>query len=278
LYYSNQIDTEIPLGTSEQAEAWVATQNKKQDERLAQRDAWAKTSAVLDKADPSQVVAHGGKFYAKAGETGNGSLFWRDYATEADAQAAAAGAKATAAAKDAADQEEARLRAYFASAPVLPGSAAPNPTAVPGLGSVQPGFNPNAGPPPTYNITTDADMNRKPTNPSPFTARVDALRDRRALPLPTPSAEPEQFAKGGFAVRGIGSGREDKIPARLSAGEYVIDAETVALLGDGSSDSGAKRLDAFRANIRKHKGKKLVRGEFSVNAKKPEAYLKGGRA
>jgi hypothetical protein len=100
---------------------------------------------------------------------------------------------------------------------------------------------------------------------------------RRAPPTPVPSAEPERFAKGGFAVRGIGSGRDDKIPARLSDGEYVIDAETVALLGDGSSDAGAKRLDAFRASIRKHKGKKLVRGEFSVNAKKPEAYLKGGR-
>lgn len=100
---------------------------------------------------------------------------------------------------------------------------------------------------------------------------------RRAPPTPVPSAEPKRFAKGGFAVRGIGSGRDDKIPARLSDGEYVIDAETVALLGDGSSDAGAKRLDAFRANIRKHKGKKLVRGEFSVNAKKPEAYLKGGR-
>lgn len=101
---------------------------------------------------------------------------------------------------------------------------------------------------------------------------------RRAPPMPAPSAEPEKFAKGGFAVRGIGSGRDDKIPARLSDGEYVMDAETVALLGDGSSDAGAKRLDAFRANIRKHKGKKLARGEFSVNAKKPEAYLKGGRA
>jgi hypothetical protein len=117
-------------------------------------------------------------------------------------------------------------------------------------------------------------MRRRPTN-TPFTARLGAAR--RAPPTPAPSAEPERFAKGGFAVRGIGSGRDDKIPARLSDGEYVIDAETVALLGDGSSDAGAKRLDAFRANIRKHKGKKLVRGEFSVNAKKPEAYLKGGR-
>jgi hypothetical protein len=114
---------------------------------------------------------------------------------------------------------------------------------------------------------------RKPSGTSAPTSTTA----RRAPPTPVPSAEPERFAKGGFAVRGIGSGRDDKIPARLSDGEYVIDAETVALLGDGSSDAGAKRLDAFRANIRKHKGKKLVRGEFSVNAKKPEAYLKGGR-
>jgi hypothetical protein len=147
-------------------------------------------------------------------------------------------------------------------------------TSAPAGASAQPvpGFNPSPGP--SYSTTTGADMRRRPTN-TPFTARLGAAR--RAPPTPAPSAEPERFAKGGFAVRGIGSGRDDKIPARLSDGEYVIDAETVALLGDGSSDAGAKRLDAFRANIRKHKGKKLVRGEFSVNAKKPEAYLKGGR-
>jgi hypothetical protein len=149
-------------------------------------------------------------------------------------------------------------------------SAAPNPATVPG-------FSPTA--PSSVNSTSGSDMNRGGMTAAQFAVAMKRLEnDRRAPPMPTPSAEPERFARGGFAVRGIGSGREDKIPARLSDGEYVIDAETVALLGDGSSDSGAKRLDAFRANIRKHKGKKLVRGEFSVNAKKPEAYLKGGRA
>ena len=116
------------------------------------------------------------------------------------------------------------------------------------------------------------------TNPASGVPVAKTDSSVRSTPLPAPSAEPKDYAKGGFAVRGMGSGRDDKIPARLSDGEYVMDAETVALLGDGSSDSGAKRLDAFRANIRKHKGKKLARGEFSVNAKKPEAYLKGGRA
>ena len=50
-----------------------------------------------------------------------------------------------------------------------------------------------------------------------------------------------------------------------------------ALLGDGSNKAGAKALDKFRANIRKQKGRKLAQGKFSVNAKRPEAYLSGGR-
>jgi hypothetical protein len=80
-----------------------------------------------------------------------------------------------------------------------------------------------------------------------------------------------------FAVNGPGTGRSDDIPAVLSDGEYVIDAETVALLGDGSSKAGAKKLDELRVKVRKHKGKKLAKGRFSANAKKPEAYLSGGR-
>lgn len=75
----------------------------------------------------------------------------------------------------------------------------------------------------------------------------------------------------------ISDGRSDDIPAVLSDGEYVIDAETVALLGNGSNKAGAAQLDRFRANIRKHKGKDLAKGRFSVNAKKPQAYLAGGR-
>jgi hypothetical protein len=92
--------------------------------------------------------------------------------------------------------------------------------------------------------------------------------------------DPMRFAKGGrteFAVNGAGTGRSDDIPAVLSDGEYVIDAETVALLGDGSSKAGAKKLDDLRVKVRKHKGQKLAKGRFSANAKKPEAYLSGGR-
>ena len=88
------------------------------------------------------------------------------------------------------------------------------------------------------------------------------------------------YAKGGDSspqyVDGPGSGRDDKIPALLSDGEYVIDAETLALLGDGSTKEGARRMDDFRAKIRKHKGRALSRGRISPDAKSPEKYMGGG--
>lgn len=102
-----------------------------------------------------------------------------------------------------------------------------------------------------------------------------------------PKDEP-RFAVGGLAeggeseeaagryVEGPGSGRDDKIPALLSDGEYVMDAETLALLGDGSTKEGARRMDDFRANIRRHKGRALSRGQISPDAKSPNKYMGGG--
>jgi hypothetical protein len=78
-----------------------------------------------------------------------------------------------------------------------------------------------------------------------------------------------------YMARGSGSGRDDTINAKLSDGEYVIDAETVALLGDGSNAEGARRLDQMRKQIRTQKGKTLAKGKFSPDAKSPLAYLKG---
>jgi hypothetical protein len=75
---------------------------------------------------------------------------------------------------------------------------------------------------------------------------------------------------------GAGDGRSDSIEARLSDGEYVIDAETVALLGNGSTKAGAAMLDQMRQGIRQQKGKALAKGKFSPNAKAPLAHMKGG--
>ena len=59
--------------------------------------------------------------------------------------------------------------------------------------------------------------------------------------------------KTGHYVDGRGTGQSDEIPAMLADGEYVIDADTVAALGDGSSKAGSELLDKFREAIREHK-------------------------
>ena len=93
-----------------------------------------------------------------------------------------------------------------------------------------------------------------------------------------PRAAPSVAASGRY-VKGQGTGRSDDIPARLSDGEYVIDAESVALLGDGSGSAGARRLDEMRQNLRKHKAEKLKKGGFSHKAKQPHQYMaRGGMA
>jgi hypothetical protein len=56
----------------------------------------------------------------------------------------------------------------------------------------------------------------------------------------------------GHYVRGRGDGQSDDIPAMLADGEYVFDSSAVSTLGNGSSDAGAKLLDAFRETLREH--------------------------
>jgi len=48
----------------------------------------------------------------------------------------------------------------------------------------------------------------------------------------------------------IDGGEEGPDKALLSKDEYVIDAHSVAALGNGSTDAGADRLDKFVANLR----------------------------
>lgn len=93
--------------------------------------------------------------------------------------------------------------------------------------------------------------------------------------LPSTKEKEKMTAATGRYVKGGGTGTSDSIPAQLSDGEYVIDAQTVSMLGDGSSDAGAAKLDAMRENIRKHKGSALAKGKFAPNAKSPLSYVKG---
>lgn len=93
---------------------------------------------------------------------------------------------------------------------------------------------------------------------------------------------PKGMAAGGalnmvrsYNVGGGADGRSDDVDAVLSDGEYVFDAETVALLGNGSSEAGANRLEQMREQIRRQKGRNLAQGKISDDAKSPLSYLKG---
>jgi hypothetical protein len=80
----------------------------------------------------------------------------------------------------------------------------------------------------------------------------------------------------GAPVHGAGDGQSDDIPAMLADGEYVIDAETVAQIGNGSTKAGAQALDKFRENIRAHKRSAPI-NKIPPKTKALTSYLKGAR-
>ena len=67
----------------------------------------------------------------------------------------------------------------------------------------------------------------------------------------SPDGHNPEFVTGltGFYADGAGTGQSDDIPALLHDGDYVMDAETVSALGDGSSKAGRQVLDGFREKI-----------------------------
>ena len=67
----------------------------------------------------------------------------------------------------------------------------------------------------------------------------------------------------GYYACGGGTGQSDDIPAILHDGDYVMDAETVSALGDGSSKAGMHVLDGFREKVPHHD----KAGEHPVPAK-----------
>jgi hypothetical protein len=80
----------------------------------------------------------------------------------------------------------------------------------------------------------------------------------------------------GAAVHGEGDGQSDDIPAMLADGEYVIDAETVAQIGNGSTKAGAQALDKFRESIRAHKRSAPI-NKIPPKTKALTSYLKGAK-
>jgi hypothetical protein len=70
---------------------------------------------------------------------------------------------------------------------------------------------------------------------------------------------PQFFSEGGLGtlenryVTGDGNGTSDEVPAMLANGEFVIPADVVAALGNGSNEAGASVLDQLLQVIREHR-------------------------
>lgn len=91
-----------------------------------------------------------------------------------------------------------------------------------------------------------------------------------------PVVEGRKDYRQGAYVQGPGTGQSDDIPAMLADGEYVIDAETVSALGDGSNKAGAKVLDHMRKQIRSHK-RAAPLSSIPPKAKSPLQYMEMGK-
>lgn len=104
-----------------------------------------------------------------------------------------------------------------------------------------------------------------PTQMPTGAQQVMAGYEQKTNPL---TGEPMGYAKGGELggysdggrmLKGPGDGMSDSIPAsignkqpaRLADGEFVVPADVVSHLGNGSTDAGAKRLYAMMDKVRK---------------------------
>lgn len=90
--------------------------------------------------------------------------------------------------------------------------------------------------------------------------------------------KPQFFSEGGLQsmenryVNGEGDGTSDSVPAMLADGEFVIPADVVSSLGNGSNQAGSKVLDEFLRTIREHKRKADAK-HLPPDSKGPLGYL-----
>jgi hypothetical protein len=104
---------------------------------------------------------------------------------------------------------------------------------------------------PTAPLQQAAQQTQQPFNPAMYNTTFDNLN----ISVPTlksgGSVHTPEFITGhtGHYADGKGDGQSDDIKALLNDGDYVIDAEAVAQLGNGSSKAGKEVLERFRNSI-----------------------------
>ena len=83
------------------------------------------------------------------------------------------------------------------------------------------------------------------------------------------------YSDGGRMLKGPGDGMSDSIPAsignkrpaRLADGEFVVPADVVSHLGNGSTDAGAKQLYAMMDKVRTARTGRKAQGR-EINPRK----------
>jgi hypothetical protein len=133
-----------------------------------------------------------------------------------------------------------------------------------------------------YGSQTDIDdvLSQTPPNTIPtLSAPAFGMRTGGLVP-PFAGGGPLTMAAGklrkdyrqGDAVEGPGDGQSDDIPAMLADGEFVIPADVVAALGNGSNKAGADKLYDMMHNIRRQARKGNPK-DLPKPAKSPLQYI-----
>jgi hypothetical protein len=136
---------------------------------------------------------------------------------------------------------------------------------------------------PAYAAANGGQVPQLNNMPAGGLASIQGVRDGYA-PMTTMDGNIPQFAGGGHLggysdggqlLKGPGDGVSDSIPAsinekqpaRLADGEFVIPARIVSELGNGSTDAGAKRLYGMMDRIQADRSKTTGKGKVAVDSK-----------
>lgn len=164
-----------------------------------------------------------------------------------------------------------RVRGYAMGGPVLPMGAPPQ-----GMAPPPPAPSPQGSPPMPPSLAQQrmqgtpmqgSSQQKKPINPLALSMAAHKIGVAIGQHMKKRGMTPDG------RVSGHGGGQDDAVPARLSKDEFVMPADVVAHLGDGSSEAGGKKLDAFMDNVRKQK---TGTTKYPTKAKNPLSYLPKG--
>jgi hypothetical protein len=118
----------------------------------------------------------------------------------------------------------------------------------------------------------------KAKKPDPLEQRYEMAEFRDPQSMQKKTMGMYQYAAGGRTLSGPGDGMSDDIKAnidgvqeaRLSDGEFVIPADVVSGLGNGSTEAGSKHLKAMMDRVRQQRtGKKQQAKQIKVKGLMP---------